>query len=316
MKKEINNWCRECVACQRAKVTKQHVASPVAIDIPKRRFTHVHVDIVGPLPVAENGETYLFTMIDRTSRWIEAAPLKEMTAAACMKAFVSTWVARFGDPATLTSDRGTQFTSHVWADLCAKLGMVHSTTTAYHPQANGMVERAHRQIKDGLRARRAGADWPTHLPWLLLGLRAAPKEVSNLSSAEAVYGQPLVLPGEWPQGTEAGPTEFAERLASSSPPPTVLPRTWAEVAAPTHSQQLQSCKYVFVKKGGSLAPLASNYDGPYEVVKHGLKYFIVKIGDKDDTVSVDRLKPYLGSAVPEAVRPPTRGRPPKASAAC
>ena len=46
----------------------------------------------------------------------------------------------------------------------------------------------HRQLKDLLRARLAATDWPQHLPWVLLGLRAAPKGDSSLSSAELVYG--------------------------------------------------------------------------------------------------------------------------------
>jgi hypothetical protein len=70
-------------------------------------------------------------------------------------------------------------------------------TTAYHPQANGLVERAHRQLKDALRARGASTDWPSHLPWVLLGLHAAPKEISGISSAEAVFGGQLVLPGHY-----------------------------------------------------------------------------------------------------------------------
>ena len=41
----------------------------------------------------------------------------------------------------------------------------------------------HRQLKDLLRARLAATDWPQHLPWVLLGLRAAPKGDSSLSSA-------------------------------------------------------------------------------------------------------------------------------------
>ena len=49
-------------------------------------------------------------------------------------------------------------------------------STAYHPQSNGMVERFHWQLKAALRARCSGADWLEHLPWVMLGLRAAPKE--------------------------------------------------------------------------------------------------------------------------------------------
>jgi hypothetical protein len=52
------------------------------------------------------------------------------------------------------------------------------------------------QLKDALQTRGAGADWPAHLSWALLGLSAAPKEVSGVSIAETVFGLPLVLPGE------------------------------------------------------------------------------------------------------------------------
>jgi hypothetical protein len=69
----------------------------------------------------------------------------------------------------------------------------HNTMTAYHPQSNGLVERAHRQLKEALKSRLAGAAWPDHLPWVLLGLRAASKDDSNKSLVELVYGAPLVL---------------------------------------------------------------------------------------------------------------------------
>ena len=56
-----------------------------------------------------------------------------------------------------------------------------------------MVERSHPQLKDTLKAHTAGADWPSHLPWVLLGLRIAPKEDSSISSAELLYAAPLAL---------------------------------------------------------------------------------------------------------------------------
>jgi transposase InsO family protein len=151
--------------------------------------------LVGPLPTSKEGFSYILTVVDRTTRWFEAIPLHSITAAAVAESFVAAWVARFGVPATITSDRGVQFTSELWAATMKKLGIKHLMTTAFHPQSNGLVERAHRHLKEALKARLAAADWPSHLPWVLLGLRAAPREDSGVSVAELLYGAALSLPG-------------------------------------------------------------------------------------------------------------------------
>ena len=104
MASDLAAWCRSCQACQRAKVTKQPAAPVQPIPIPQRRFSHVHVDLVGPLPASADGFIYIFTIIDRTTRWLEAIPLKDMTASTCTSVFTASWVARFGLPATVTSD--------------------------------------------------------------------------------------------------------------------------------------------------------------------------------------------------------------------
>ena len=62
-------------------------------------------------------------------------------------AFFSGWIARFGTPATITTDRGAQFESKLWDGLCNQFGIVRNRTTSYHPQSNGMVERFHRQLR-------------------------------------------------------------------------------------------------------------------------------------------------------------------------
>ena len=118
--------------------------------------------------------------MDRSFRWLEALPLSSATTAAITDAFMAGWMARFGVPEHITSNRGPQFCSEVWAQLTRHLGYLHHFTTAHHPQANSMVERCHCQLKDALRACSAGGDWLSHLLWVLLGLRAAPKEYSEV----------------------------------------------------------------------------------------------------------------------------------------
>ena len=255
--------------------------------------------------MSADGFLYIFTIIDRTTRWLEAVPLKEMSAATCSQVFFSHWVSRFGVPATVMSDRGTQ--------LCKHLGIEHVTATSYHPQANGMVECAHRQLKDALRAREAGADWPEHLAWVLLGLRAAPKESNSISSAQLVFGQPLVLLGELTDVQESSANEFHVQLSSETPPPTCQPRSYAAVAAssPSVLAHLQYASFVYVRLGGNLSPLSPIYSGPYCVRHAGPKVFMLEVGSSLETVSFDRLKPHTGTLPVAPAAPAKRGRPRK-----
>ena len=78
--------------------------------------------------------------------------------------------------------------------MCTPLAIRHAVTTAYHPQSNGLVERFHRQRKEGMRLQAAGAAWLERLPWLLLGIRSAPKEDAGRSAAEPALGALLALP--------------------------------------------------------------------------------------------------------------------------
>ena len=215
-------------------------------------------------------------------------------------------------PTHLTSDRGVQFCSEVWASLMNKLGVQHHLTTAYHPQSNGMVERAHRQIKDALRARLAGADWLAHLPWTLLSLRATPKEDSAISSAEIVYGTPLVLPG---QLTAPQPSQQHPPLANLLPPclPTRLLPSQPASTTPSPPEPLWTAELVYIRRGGVSPLLSPPYSGPYPVLERSPKFFTVDLWDRTDVVSVDRLKPHLGSSPAVPATAPHRGCPPSSA---
>ena len=176
MSKDIRQWTRSCLSCQRTKVTT-HVRAPVQpLPMPSSRFESLHVDLVGPLPLSQEF-SYLLTVVDRFTSWPEAIPVVDISAEICARAFLTHWVAIFGVPATLTSDRGRQFVSELWKKTATLLGASTNATTAYHPQANGLVERMHRTRKASLKAK-LGSDpnWCDTLPVVLLGMRGAVKQ--------------------------------------------------------------------------------------------------------------------------------------------
>jgi len=312
MGREVTVMARSCLQCQRSKISRHVHLQPEVIPVPCRRFSHLHVDLVGPLP-SSAGFTYLFTIVDRTTRWPEAIPLSSISAADCAAALFSGWVQRFGLPSIITSDRGPQFTSGLWAALCSLLSITHVPTTAYHPQANGLVERFHRRLKDALRARAAGADWHAHLPWVMLGIRSACSEEADFSPAEAVFAAQPVLPGQFLLSPESPSPSFLSDLqnvlAGRAPRPTSHHSSSTSPKPLELPEELLLTRFVLVRRDAVQPPLSPLYDGPYLVLERSVRFFKLQIGDRTDTVSTLRLKACRTPPDAQAALPPRRGRP-------
>ena len=170
----VANWCRFCKGCQTAKISRHNKSFFGKFTEPNERFDHVHIDIVGPL-LYSDGVKYLLTHIDRFTRWPEAIPLLDIRAETVVNAFFSGWIALFGTPATITTDRCAQFESKLWDNLCNQFGIVRNRTTSYHPQSNDMVERFHCHLKAAIRAHKSPYPWTITLPAVLLDVCSALK---------------------------------------------------------------------------------------------------------------------------------------------
>ena len=296
MAKRIRVLCRNCSSCQQSKIVR-HIRAPLEhLPVPDDRFSVLHVDLVGPLPVSE-GYSYLFTIIDRFTRWVEAVPLVSMTSEDCARALIRHWISRFGVPSQIVSDQGRQFVSRLWHELHTLLGIHQVRTTAYHPQSNGIIERFHRTVKERLMARSAGPNWMDHLPLVLLGIRSTAREDSGCSPADLVLGSSLRLPGEFvaPSGANVSPvpvTDFVralkEIIRTQSPMPVLHHKPKSN---PSYLPgDIASARYVFVRVDAVRRPLSRPYEGPYRVVQPGQKVFTVLKNGKNWNVSVDRLK--------------------------
>lgn len=293
--RDVRMYCKSCISCQRTKIQRHNSTAFESISTPSQRFEHVHIDLVGSLPPSD-GYTYVLTCIDRFTRWPEAIPLSDIKAETVAKAFYLNWIARFGVPLRLTTDQGKQFESELFMELNKLLGTQKLRTTAYHPQANGMVERWHRTFKNAIKCH-ANNRWIETLPTIMLGLRSIILENINASPAELVYGTNLRLPCHFFEPVKTKPaidqSSFVERLKETM-------NKLRPVPSSNHSKQkvfihkeMETCTHVFVRRDGVKKPLQSNYDGPFEIVSRQRKHYTVKIKGKNKTISLDRLKPMF-----------------------
>lgn len=290
--KDCRKWAKTCIPCQQAKISRHVTTNVGSFTPPSSRFEHVHMDII--IMPTHNGYRYCLTMIDRFTRWPEAAPMQDQEAATVAAVFYSNWICRYGMPLRVTTDQGRQFESHLFKHLNRLTGTTHLRTTAYHPAANGMVERLHRQLKAAIRCHQ-NQQWTDTLPTVLLGIRSAWKEDLQSTAAELLYGQTIRLPGEFltatnPQSDDSVP-EFVQKL-----------REHMQELRPTQGTQhgrkktfifkdLDTSEYVFLRHDGPKAPLQQPYDGPFKVIKRNDKTFVIHIRGRDVTVTIERLKP-------------------------
>ncbi|XP_076299334.1 uncharacterized protein LOC143218180 [Lasioglossum baleicum] len=195
-----------------------------------------------------------------------------------------------------------------WPDLFMKVGFVdseclcgsrqtrggttHLRTTAYHPAANGMVERLHRQLKAAIRCHE-NIRWTEVFPTILMGIRSAWKEDLKTTSAELVYGETLRLPGSFltPPPTSTDTSFFANNLREhfkdigpTAPMPHRAPRIFVY-------KDLDKVDHVLLRNDTARKILQNPYDGPYRVISRNVRTYVLDVKGRQVTVSVDRLKP-------------------------
>ena len=278
--KDIREFVRQCPDCQKQKV------SPVrprenAMNLNVQPLQCVHIDLVGPLPTSGSGCSYLLTMIDRASGWLVAKAIRQMTANTVAQVFFDEWVCAFGIPKLLISDQGAQFESEVFRKLLASLGIERRRTTAYHPQTNGKVERAHRTLKNALRCMTAvEQDWEKALPKALFLMRTSIQK-DGLSPAQRLYGQRIDIP-----------IDTFNLFPNRSPEVNPLSTLRNLLTTPRQTRKNRPVSsYVWLRVPGSCPSLSAKYTGPYKVISSNYPTFNIEIGGVQKIVNVDRTKP-------------------------
>ncbi|XP_068201373.1 uncharacterized protein [Palaemon carinicauda] len=167
-------------------------------------------------------------------------------------------------------DRGSAFLSEIWLSLANLMGTTLHSTTAYNPAVNSMIERSHCTLKATLMARCTNKHWKTQLPWVLLGLRTAPRADGD--------GGALTDLGEFlPATTDDTKLDHLREITGKFR--SCLKKYEGRTRHFT-PKNLDDCDYI----DAHCQPLTRPYHGPYEIVRRTAKSFPLNVHGQENWV--------------------------------
>jgi hypothetical protein len=248
MSEDNRRFVRNCDICRQStpwRDGKHGYLKP--LPVPSRTWQHLTVDFITGLPIS-SGCINLMVVKDRLSKAVTLIPLEKIEADDVAWAFVREVYRLHGLPQTITSDRGTQFISDLWGRVCQLLGVQRNLSTAFHPQTDGLTERANSDIEVVARtyANYAQDNWATLTPILELMLNTRTNSTTGVSPFFLQHGfENSPFPLDLPEGLAEGnpldcttnPKERAEAIVRTLQ----QAADWA-ISAMTYAQQNQEAQ--------------------------------------------------------------------------
>ena len=186
MRKDIGTRCRSCLTCATRSVGR--AVRPPLVPIPvSGPFDRIGVDVV-QFPTSAKGNQYTIVFIDYLTKWVEVFPSSDQSALTIACLLVENIISRHGVPKELLSDCGAAFLSKLLHEVYKLMGIHKVSTTAYHPQTDGLVERFHCTLTSML-SKTTGLDWDDRIPYVLFAYRCSVQESTGESPFFMLYGR-------------------------------------------------------------------------------------------------------------------------------
>ncbi|UYV80275.1 hypothetical protein LAZ67_18002262, partial [Cordylochernes scorpioides] len=246
----------------------------------------------------------------------KALPTSESVEVA--KFFIKDVILKHGAPREVITDRGRNFTSSMIRDLNKHCRITHRTTTAYHPQTNGLTERLNKTIADMLSmyVDVNQKDWDEILPFVTFAYNTAKQESTGFSPFYLVHGREAETPLDllFPKFPSEDEDDFIQTLGSRAEEARQLARIHTmrsqggnKLRYDAHHRNIIYQPgvlvwiYIPVRKVGLSEKLMRHYFGPYKVTRKisDVTYEVETFGDQHgrrktkEIVHICRMKPYL-----------------------
>ncbi len=315
MLQDVQRHIRYCDACQRTKASRQ---SPpgllMPLPIPSRPWESVGMDFLGPVPVAETGESYILVVVDRFSKMAHFFPLKKgFRQEDVADLFLEQIVRLHGLPSSIVSDRDSRFTSPFWKALTKSLQIELKMSTAAHPQTDGQAEATVKIVQNLIIPYTIeGHDWVRILPSLEFAYNSSQQSATGMSPFLLNYGYE---PRDVLTTTKSRHITVHQRLEYIQDLHTMAKDQLldSQITAERYANRFRSAppKYeegqlVLLKKlkRTKFQPLT---DGPYTIKAVGRNTVTLDFPPGSQAypvVNVSRVQPYFGESLQRAFTPP------------
>ncbi|GKT36803.1 Transposon Tf2-8 polyprotein, partial [Aduncisulcus paluster] len=313
---------RSCLTCQK----NRRLPHPKVMGsiMKSRPFEEISVDTFGPVVPNETCEYhYLIVIVDNFSRFIELVPAKTATGREAADAIITAVIARHGVPEALRTDGGRQYKNTLMNQLCERLKLAHTITTAHHHEENGIVERYNQEILKHLRKMYSQglkkSEWGTAVPLIMSILNDKQVATTGKSPRELVYGSRARSRSLFKQLHGDGVEEDEEAMKEVYKKYLALMDLRLEqniTQALDKQEKVQDAQTKRYDKAEEFSPgekvllerikrqnksQAINL-GPYVVERQKSRfYYIIKglNGEKPQSVHISRLRRYISSASEE-----------------
>jgi hypothetical protein len=195
MHADISAYVQACLICNKFKKPLQNKNGLLIPIITRKPMEMIAMDIIS-MHETENNNKHVLVCVDLFTSWVEATPLKSLEAEEVIAAFFKIFISRHGCPEKVLTDLGSQFTSNIFQSLCQKFKIQHLTSSAYHHQSNGKVERFNRFLKQALSTitNPEQSNWDQLIERCLFVYRISLNKTLNDSPFHLIYGRDAILP--------------------------------------------------------------------------------------------------------------------------
>ena len=306
MKQDVGDYIKNCAVCQKGKSGK-NIKQPMLItSTVTSTFQKICLDIVGPLPKTDEGNTYILTIQDELSRYAVAVALATTDASTVARAFVECFICIYGIPITILTDCGTNFLSNLFKDVCKLLKIEKTNTTPWHPQSNGYLERSHKTLKAYLRSFvDKDTNWDTLINYAMFCYNTTVHTSTKFTPYELVFGKKPIIPSSFLQTPEPqyNYDDYAFDLKR------IMQETHKTARENLIEKKNQNKQYydqtsnplelhvgdkVLMKEQNKKNTLYLNWTGPYEILLiHDNETITIKRGRRDYRIHINNVKKFF-----------------------